>query len=147
MRYIGLDLGTKTLGVAISDLTATIATGLKTLRFEENKPENCFKELSAIIDEYGVETIIIGMPKNMNNTLGKAAERTESFIDKLNKAYGLPVIKQDERLSSVTANSVLIQADVSRKKRKTKVDSIAATIILQNYLDIRKEREKWKTAK
>lgn len=145
MRYIGLDLGTKTLGVAISDITGTIATGVKTLRFEENKPEDCLPLLSQIIDEYNVNAIVIGLPKNMNNTLGIAAERTESFVKRLNEVYELPIYMQDERLSSVTANNVLLQADVSRKKRKSKVDTIAATIILQNYLDIRKEKEKWKT--
>lgn len=145
MRYIGLDLGTKTLGVAVSDLTGTIATGLKTLRFEENKAEDCLYELSSIIDEYKVNAIVIGLPKNMNNTLGFAAQRTENFIKKLDEVYKLPIFKQDERLSSVEANNILLKADISRKKRKTKVDSIAATIILQNYLDIRKEKEKWKT--
>lgn len=145
MRFIGLDLGTKTLGVAISDVTGTIATGLKTLRFEENKPEECLSDLSSIINEYEAKEIVIGFPKNMNNTLGTAAERTESFIKLLKENYDLQVYRQDERLSSVSANNVLLQADVSRKKRKTKVDTIAATIILQNYLDIRKEREKWKT--
>ncbi len=145
MRFIGLDLGTKTLGVAISDVTGTIATGLKTLRFNENKPEECILELSSIISYYDAKEIIIGLPKNMNNTIGAAAKRTESFINILKEVYNLPVHKQDERLSSVSANNVLLQADVSRKKRKEKVDTVAATIILQNYLDIRKEKEKWKT--
>lgn len=138
MRYIGLDLGTKTLGIAVSDLTGMIATGVTTLRFEENNPEECINELSAIINEYKVNAIVVGLPKNMNNTLGKAAERTKEFVKILNEKYDLPVYEQDERLSSVTANNVLLQADVSRKKRKSKVDTIAATIILQNYLDIRK---------
>lgn len=145
MRYMGLDLGTKTLGVAISDVTGTIATGLKTLRFNENMPQDCLPFLTNIINEYNVRAIVIGLPKNMNNTLGIAAQRTEDFTKILNDAYKLPVYMQDERLSSVSANNVLLQADVSRKKRKSKVDTIAATIILQNYLDIRKEKEKWKT--
>ncbi len=147
MRYIGLDLGTKTLGIAISDLTGTIASSFKTLRFEENKPEDCLDELSLIIKQYDVNAIVIGLPKNMNNTLSAAVDRTRSFIKILNETYNLPVYEQDERLSSVSANKVLLQADVSRKKRKLKVDSIAATIILQNYLDIRKEKEKWKITK
>lgn len=141
MRYIGLDLGTKTLGIAVSDLTGMIATGVTTLRFEENNPEECINELSTIINEYKVNAIVIGLPKNMNNTLGKAAERTRDFIKVLNEKYDLPVYEQDERLSSVTANNVLLQADVSRRKRKSKVDEVAATIILQNYLDIRKGKE------
>lgn len=141
MRYIGLDLGTKTLGVAISDKSGTIATGVTTLRFEENKSESIIKDLSNIIDEYEAQAIVIGLPKNMNNTLGHAAERTKEFVKVLNENYNMPVYEQDERLSSVSANNVLLQADVSRKKRKSKVDTIAATIILQNYLDIRKGKE------
>lgn len=141
MRYIGLDLGTKTLGVALSDKSGIIASGITTLRFEEGKPENAIKDLTNIINETGVDAIVIGLPKNMNNTLGEAAKRTESFIKILNDNYDLPVYEQDERLSSVTANNVLLQADVSRKKRKNKVDTIAATIILQNYLDIKKGKE------
>lgn len=138
MRIIGLDLGTKTLGVAVSDLTETIASSLTTLRFSENKPEECLDELEKIIKEYNVDLIVIGLPKNMNNTLGFAVERTRSFSNILKERFSLPIHEQDERLSSVTANNVLLQADVSRKKRKSKVDNIAATIILQNYLDIRK---------
>ncbi len=141
MRIIGLDLGTKTLGVAVSDMTETIATGVTTLRFEENQPEKCLEDLNKIIEEYNVSLIVIGLPKNMNNTLGVAVERTRSFIKILEDKFKLPIYEQDERLSSVTANNVLLQADVSRKKRKSKVDGVAATIILQNYLDIRKGKE------
>lgn len=141
MRIIGLDLGTKTLGVAVSDLTETIATGVTTLRFEENKPESALSELKNIINEYNVKSIVIGLPKNMNNTMGQAVERTRSFIKILSDEFDLPINEQDERLSSVTANNVLLAADVSRKRRKSKVDTIAATIILQNYLDIRKGKQ------
>ena len=91
-----------------------------------------------IMDEYKVGAIVIGLPKNMNNSLGFAAERTKEFVKVLNNTYDIPVYEQDERLSSVTANNVLLQADISRKKRKSKVDTVAATVILQNYLDIRK---------
>ena len=138
MRYIGLDLGTKTLGVAVSDKTETIASAITTLRFSENNPEEVLDDLTKIIDEYKVGAIVIGLPKNMNNSLGFAAERTKEFVKVLNNTYDIPVYEQDERLSSVTANNVLLQADISRKKRKSKVDTVAATIILQNYLDIRK---------
>ncbi len=141
MRIIGLDLGTKTLGVAVSDLTETIATGVITLRFEKNKPESVLSELKNIINEYNVKSIVIGLPKNMNNTMGQAVERTRSFIKILSDEFDLPINEQDERLSSVTANNVLLAADVSRKRRKSKVDTIAATIILQNYLDIRKGKQ------
>lgn len=138
MRILGLDLGTKTLGVAVSDATGIIATGLTTIRFSENNPKESLTELKRIIDEYNVSVIVLGLPKNMNNTLGEAAKRSTDFKEILENEFNLKVDLQDERLSSVTANNVLLQADVSRKKRKTKVDTLAATIILQNYLDIRK---------
>lgn len=138
MRIIGLDLGTKTLGVAVSDNTETISTGLTTLRFEENKPEMIIDDLKEIINYYNAGLIVIGLPKNMNNTLGDAVFRTREFIKTLNNNFDIKVVEQDERLSSVSANNLLISADVSRKKRKKKVDEVAATIILQNYLDIRK---------
>ena len=138
MRYIGLDLGTKTLGVAVSDKTETIASAITTLRFSENNPEEILDDLTKIMHEYKVGAIVIGLPKNMNNSLGFAAERTKEFVKVLNNTYDIPVYEQDERLSSVTDNNVLLQADISRKKRKSKVDTVAATVILQNYLDIRK---------
>lgn len=138
MRILGLDLGTKTLGVAISDPLELIATGLTTIRFAENNYKDSLNELKSIIEEYNVKAIVIGLPKNMNNSLGFAAQRTKEFETILEKEFKLPIYEQDERLTSVTANNILLQADVSRKKRKEKVDTIAATIILQNYLDIRK---------
>ena len=141
MRIVGLDLGTKTLGVAISDATETIASGLTTLRFTENKPVECLTDLKKIIDEYDAKLIVIGLPKNMNNTLGHAVQRTRDISSILNDKFNIPIVEQDERLSSVSANNVLLQADVSRKKRKSKVDELAATIILQNYLDIRKGKK------
>ena len=138
MRIIGLDLGTKTLGVAVSDNTETISTGLTTLRFDEDKPEMIINDLKEIIDYYNAGLIVIGFPKNMNNTLGDAVIRTREFIKILNNNFDIKVVEQDERLSSVSANNLLISADVSRKKRKKKVDAVAATIILQSYLDKRK---------
>lgn len=138
MRIIGLDLGTKTLGVAVSDNTETISTGLTTLRFDEDKPEMIINDLKEIIDYYNAGLIVIGLPKNMNNTLGDAVIRTRKFIKILNNNFDIKVVEQDERLSSVSANNLLISADVSRKKRKKKVDAVAATIILQSYLDKRK---------
>lgn len=138
MRILGLDLGTKTLGIAISDATHLIASSLCTLRFNENMPSEILPELANIINDYNVGIIVIGLPKNMNNTLGFAAKRTEDFANILKEKFNIPIEYQDERLSSVTANNILISADISRKKRKNKVDQLAATIILQNYLDIRK---------
>lgn len=141
MRIIGLDLGTKTLGVAVSDNIPMIASGVTTLRFEENKNEDVIEPLKKIVQEYNAKAFVLGLPKNMDNTIGNAALRSEEFKKLLEKSFNLPVIMQDERLSSVSANNVLLKADISRKKRKEKVDTVAATIILQNYLDIRKGRE------
>ena len=138
MRILGLDLGTKTLGLAISDLTETISSTLTTLRFEENKAYTCIDELRKIVNEYDVKLFVIGLPKNMNNTLGDAVNRTRDFEEVLKENFDIDIVEQDERLSSVTANKILLEADTSRKKRKKKVDALAATIILQNYLDIRK---------
>ena len=138
MRAIGLDLGTKTLGVAVSDSFMMIATGLKTIRFEDEKYIDSINELKQIIEEYKPSIIVIGLPKNMDNSLGFAAQRTRDYEELLKNNFNLPIYEQDERLTSVTANNVLLEADISRKKRKEKVDTIAATIILQNYLDTRK---------
>lgn len=138
MRILGLDLGSKTLGVSVSDETMTIASGITTLRFEENKPEEALEELKKIIEYYNVKQIVIGLPKNMNNTYGDAVLRTKNFIKILEDNFSIPIYEQDERLSSVSANKVLISAELSRRKRKKSVDTVAATIILQNYLDIRK---------
>ncbi len=138
MRILGLDLGSKTLGVAVSDITETISSGITTIRFSENNFDEAKEKLKPIIDEYNVKLIILGLPKNMNNTSGLAAERTIKFKTLLESSFNIEVGLQDERLSSVAAENVLLLADVSRKKRKKKVDTVAATIILQNYLDIRK---------
>ena len=136
MRILGLDLGTKTLGVSICDNTETIASFIGTIRFTENK------ELEELITEYNVKAFVLGLPKNMNNTYGDATKRSLDFKEMLLKRFSIPVDLQDERLTSVTANKILLEADTSRKKRKKKVDGIAATIILQNYLDIRKGQGK-----
>ena len=135
MRYIGLDLGTKTLGVSISDETKTIASPLKTLRFSENNNDEILNELEAIVKEFNVEKIVLGLPKNMNNTIGERALVTMEFQKKINELLNIPVILQDERLSTVSAHNYLLEANVSRKKRKGVVDKMAANIILQTYLD------------
>lgn len=138
MRIIGLDLGSKTLGVSVSDNSLMIATGLTTIRFSEENNKEALEPLRKIIEEYDAKILVLGFPKNMNNTIGKAALRCIDFKKLLEDTFGLKVVMQDERLSSVSANNVLLKADISRKKRKEKVDLVAATIILQNYLDIRK---------
>lgn len=140
MRYLGLDLGTRTLGISISDETKTIATGLTTLRFNDSAYEELYDELKRIINEYKVEKLILGFPKNMNNTIGERAETTIKFKENIEKILNIEVILQDERLSTVAAHSYLIAADMSRKKRKKVVDKMAANIILQTYLDIEKGR-------
>ena len=136
MRYLGLDLGTKTLGVAVSDITGTIATSLTILRHENNH-DYLIEELKKIISEKNVEAIVLGLPKNMNNTIGERGEMVLSFKEKLEKSINLPVILEDERLTTRVAESILITADVSRKKRKKVIDKMAANIILQSYLDRR----------
>lgn len=138
MRYLGLDLGTKTLGISVSDLTLTIATPLTIIRFEDSDYDSVYSELKNIITEYDIKKIILGLPKNMNNTIGDRGNTTLEFKDKLIKWYGIEVIMQDERLTTVEANNYLLEADLSRKKRKRKIDALAANIILQTYLD--KER-------
>ena len=137
MRILGLDLGTKTLGVAISDNLEIIASKYDVIRFDEDNYDDALNKLMPIINEFNITTVVLGLPKNMNNTLGFASERSLAFKEKLEKE-NINVILQDERLSSVEANNVLIKGNMSRKKRKEEVDAIAATIILQSYLD-RKE--------
>ena len=138
MRYIGLDLGTKTLGIAISDSLGLIASFYKTIEFIEEDYDSLIEPLKEIIDEKKIESIILGFPKNMNNSIGFAGERSLNFKKILESNFDLPVILEDERLSSVEANNMMIASDLSRKKRKKKVDALAATIILQRYLDRRK---------
>lgn len=140
MRYLGLDLGTRTLGISISDITHTIATSYKTIRFEESNYDSLIEPLRQIINEYDIEKIILGLPKNMNNSIGERALTTLEFKDKIEQCLDIEVIMQDERLSTVEATNYMIQANMSRKKRKKKVDALAANIILQTYLDKEKGR-------
>ena len=135
MRYIGLDLGSKTLGVAVSDITNTIASSIKTVFFKEDDYESLIPILKDIIGEYDAKKIVLGLPKNMNNTLGPRAEISINFKKLIEDKIGIEVVLVDERLTTVISNNIMIEADMSRKKRKKKVDSIAASIILQSYLD------------
>ena len=132
MRYLGLDLGTKTLGLAISDKTNTIATPFKTLHYESY--EELVVELKKIVEEKEIGEFVLGYPKNMNNTLGPAVERTETFKNVLESNFNLPIVLIDERLSTVEAENILIQMDTSREKRKKIIDSYAAAIILDTFL-------------
>lgn len=135
MRYLGIDLGSKTIGLAMSDPTFTIATSYKTIFFKDEDYASTIDEIKKIVKEYGISKIILGLPKNMNNTLGERALITMKYKELLENNLNIPVIMYDERLTSVISNSILIEADISRKKRKKSVDSIAAQVILQDYLN------------
>ena len=135
MRYLGIDLGSKTVGLAMSDPTRTIASTYKTIFFKNEDYNSTIDEIKQIVEEYDIKKIIIGLPKNMNNTLGERALITTEYKNMLEEELDIPIIMFDERLTSVISNSILIEADMSRKKRKKKVDAIAAQLILQSYLD------------
>ncbi len=136
MRYLGLDLGAHSLGVAVSDKNGILAHTLKTIRHNEDY-DALVVEVSQIVSEYNVNKIVLGYPKNMNNSLGVRARLSEEFKKKLEEKIDIEVILQDERLTTVEAENMLIKGDVSRKKRKKVIDSVAANIILQSFLDRR----------
>lgn len=135
MRYLGFDLGTRTLGISISDFTNTIASTYKTIHFSDRDYDSLIPKIKEIIDEFNVSKIILGLPKNMNNSLGERSIETLAFKEKLENDLNIEVVMQDERLTTIEANNYMLLADVSRKKRKKKIDSLAANIILQTYLD------------
>lgn len=135
MRCLGLDLGSKTLGVATSDYTNTIATSLKTIFYKDNNFESLIKEIKQLVYDYQITDIVLGLPKNMNNSLGERAEVSLMFKEMIENNINVKVILMDERLTTVISNNIMIEANMSRKKRKKKVDSIAAQLILQSYLD------------
>ena len=135
MRYLGIDLGSKTVGLAKSDSTGTIASTFKTIFFSNEDYNSTIDEIKQIIKDYDIKKIIIGLPKNMNNTLGERAIITTKYAKLLEENIDIPVIMFDERLTSVISNHLLIEADMSRKKRKKKVDGVAAQLILQDYLN------------
>jgi len=134
-RIMGLDLGDKTIGVAISDPLLITAQGLKTIRRESIKKD--IAELKNIIMEYNITKIIMGFPKNMNNTVGPQGEKVLDFVEELKKRIDIEIVLEDERLTTAIAEKALIRGDVSREKRKKVIDTVAATYILQTYLDRR----------
>ncbi len=134
MRYLGLDLGTRTLGISVSDKTNTIASPLKTIRFKENDYESVIPELKSIVLEKGITDFVLGLPKNMNNSLGFASERSMTFKKLLEDNFFLPVHLVDERLTTVEAEHILLMNDTSRKKRKKVIDNVASSLILDTYL-------------
>ena len=133
MRALGLDLGNKTIGIAISDPLGYTAQGIKTLKRSNLKKD--IEDLNEICIEYGVTEIVAGLPKNMNNTLGPQSEKVIYFCEKLAKSLQLPLKYWDERLTTVAANRSMLEANFSRQKRKDLVDKVAAVYILQSYLD------------
>lgn len=141
MRVLGLDFGMKTIGVAISDPFGWTAQGIEIIRREEeNNLKKSIERLKTICKEYQVEYIVLGYPKNMNNTLGERVEKTEQFKKRLEKELRLDVKLWDERLSTVGAERSLLEADLSRAKRKQVIDKMAAVFILQGYLDSRPKK-------
>ena len=139
MRCLGLDLGTKTLGLALSDKSNLISSPFKVLRWDGENYDLLFKELDSIIEDNQITDLVLGLPKNMNNTLGFAAERSLKFKEALEERYKLNITLIDERLSTVEATNYLLDADMSRKKRKQVVDGVAASIILDTYLKMKGE--------
>lgn len=138
MRIMGLDFGAKTVGVAISDPLLITAQGIEIIRRkDENKLRQTLARIEELILEYQVEEIVLGFPKNMNDTLGVRAELTLEFKEKIERRTGLPVHMWDERLTTVAADKAMMEAGIRRENRKEYVDKIAAVFILQGYLDLR----------
>lgn len=135
MRTMGLDVGSKTVGIALSDELGWTAQGLETLKINEEENVFGFDELGKIIKEYDVNKVVVGLPKNMNGTIGPRGEASQFYARELEERFGVPVILWDERLTTVAAERVLLEADLSRKKRKKVIDKMAAMMILQGYLN------------
>lgn len=143
MRIMGLDFGSKTVGVAISDPLLVTAQGITIIRRkEENKLRQTLAQIEELIQEYEVSEIVLGNPKNMNATEGERAKLSAEFKEKLERRTGLPVVLWDERLTTVAADKTMMEAGVRRENRKEYVDQIAATFILQGYLDYKANKEK-----
>lgn len=141
MRIMGLDFGSKTVGVAISDPLLITAQGIEIVRRKsEDKLRQTLARIEQLIVEYEVEEIVLGLPKNMNDTLGERAEKTLVFKEMLERRTGLPVHMWDERLTTVAADKAMMEAGIRREHRGEYVDQIAATFILQGFLDLRKQK-------
>jgi putative Holliday junction resolvase len=136
MRLLGLDVGDKTIGVALSDESATLATGLPTIR--RTALQRDLRELAALARDREVETVVVGLPRSLNGSEGPQARKVLAFVEALKAAVTVPVVTWDERFSTVAAEHALIEGGVSRERRKGLVDKVAAVLILQNYLDYRK---------
>ena len=142
VRIMGLDFGSKTVGVAVSDQLLLTAQGVEIIRRkEENKLRQTLARIEELIVEYEVEKIVLGLPKNMNASEGMRVELTEEFKEKLERRTGLPVVMWDERLTTVAADKTMMEAGIRRENRKEYVDMIAAALILQGYLDSREKSQ------
>jgi putative Holliday junction resolvase len=139
MRLLGLDVGDRVIGVALSDETATIASGLDSIR--RVGPKKDVRAVVELVRKHGAGELVVGLPLRLDGTPGPQAQKTLAFIESLKPAVGVPVVAWDERLSTVAAQQALLEADVSRKGRRAVVDKVAAILILQNYLDYRKTAE------
>ncbi|MDS9470985.1 Holliday junction resolvase RuvX [Sporosarcina pasteurii] len=135
MRIMGLDVGSKTIGIAISDALGWTAQGIETIPIDETEGEFGLERIRELISTYEVSEFVIGYPKNMNNTVGPRGEASEHYANLLKENFNLPVTLWDERLTTMAAERTLIEADVSRKKRKQVIDKMAAIMILQGFLD------------
>lgn len=136
MRTMGLDVGSRTVGIAISDPFGWTAQGIETIRINEDEENYGISRVMELVQEYEVSKFVVGLPKNMDNSIGPRAEASMHYAELLKKQIDLPVIFQDERLTTVQAERMLIeQANTSREKRKKVIDKVAAVMILQNYLD------------
>ena len=136
MRLMGLDVGSRTVGVAVSDPLGWTAQGLEIIRINEDKEQFGIARLKELVKQYEVTAFVLGLPKNMNNSIGPRAEKSQAYGELLNTTFGLPVDFIDERLTTVEASRMLIEeADASRKRQKQVIDKLAAQMILQNYLD------------
>lgn len=143
MRILGLDYGSRTVGVAVSDALLLTAQGVETIeRKDENKLRKTCARIEELVMQYEVSTIVLGLPKNMNNTEGDRVEKTKEFKKMLERRTGLPVVLWDERLTTVAAEQVLMESGVRRENRKAVIDKVAACFILQGYLDYRRIQEK-----
>ncbi|AVK84208.1 Holliday junction resolvase RuvX [Lysinibacillus sp. NPDC047702] len=135
MRIMGLDVGSKTVGVAISDALGWTAQGIETVKIDEANGEFGIERIAELVKEYAITEFVVGFPKNMNNTVGPRGEASENYKKLLEETFSLPAKLWDERLTTMAAERMLIDADVSRKKRKQVIDKMAAVMILQGYLD------------
>lgn len=142
MRIMGLDYGSKTVGVAVTDPLGITAQGVETItRKEENKLRRTCQRIEALIKEYEVTAIVLGYPENMDDSVGERAKKTEEFGEMLKRRTGLPVILQDERLTTIAADEILEQSGVPEKERKKVIDKVAAAIILQDFMNSRSRQE------